>query len=99
MDGRDQFRRRRFFDHVARRTGPQHLKDVFRIGVHGQDEYFDVRILCGDLAGCFQAIEVRHTDVHQYDVRQQLLCQANGRSPILGLTNHFNVVFTVQNGA
>jgi hypothetical protein len=51
-----------------------------------------------DLASGRQAVDARHADVHEHDVRHELGSQANGLLAVAGLADHLDVFLGIEQG-
>ena len=57
------------FEQIAASARSHGLEDVFVLIEHREDEHPDVRTFGDDATGGFDAIEPRHVDIHDNDVR------------------------------
>jgi len=80
------------------RPGPQRAEDVFVEAEVGEDHdpHFVQPFVRGDLPGGLDAVEHRHLDVHQGDVRTVLDGQRDRLLPVGGLAHHLDVVFRLE---
>src|SRR5260221_14574945 len=64
---------RRFLQDVALRARLQRAVDVLGAQIHGEDQHARVRALLDDAPRRLDAVELRHGDIHDDDVRAQTL--------------------------
>ncbi len=57
------------------------------------------RFEAGQVAGCFQAVQPRHCDVQQDQVRLQLRARVQGLLAVAGLGHHVHAVLCGQQAA
>jgi hypothetical protein len=89
------------FEQEPAGAGPQRGEDVFVEAEVGEDHdahAFQPRVR-GDLPGGLEAVQHRHLNVHQRDVRAVLGGQPHRLQPVGGLGGHLDVVFGVQQRA
>jgi hypothetical protein len=65
----------------------------------GEDEYAARQVGGADLSCRLHAIEGRHADVHQHDVRLQGVCLCYTGGAVVGLADDFDVVGGVEDQA
>jgi hypothetical protein len=93
-----EFGRSGVLEEEAARAGLERVEDV-RVGVvcH-QDQDPDVfqAMRSDDLAGGLDPVELRHLDVHEYDVGPGGPGPLHGLGPVRGLSHHGDVVLGVE---
>ncbi len=98
-DGREEFGICGTFDHIARRTGRQHLAQVRFVIVHGQDEDTRLRTMFAKLGHGGHTSRPGHGQVEQDHVGLQLGTQRDGLHPIPGLSDHLHLRVGLQKEA
>ena len=77
-------------------AGPECLVDVLVEVEGGQDEHARGAGPGGDPAGGLDAVEIRHADVHQHDLRTQPPRRLDHFFAVTRLSDHLQVRFGVQ---
>ena len=90
-NGIDYFDASRFFQQVAACPGLQGLKDMFRCGVHREDDNLGGGTNFANFPGCLDAIQLGHGYVHDHNVRTELSHLAHRLAPIGCITNHSDI--------
>ena len=98
-DGLDQLVVGAVLEQVAHGPGLEHPGHEALVGVHGQGDDPAAQLLADDMARGVHAVQVVHGDVHDDDVGAQLLGQADGFAAVLGLGDHLQALFLLQQGA
>ena len=88
---RYQLSLKRILQQIALRAGFQSAQDVALVGMHAQDHDGGCRICLSDLEGGFNAVQIRHPDVHHQQVGLQRGGQSDGLTPIVGFAHHGKV--------
>ena len=83
-------------EQVAAGSGIQSPYHVAFIRVHAKDDNRGTRILVKDLTDRLQAIEQRHADVHDYDVRLKLVGETYRLPAIGGFSDYLHVCNAVK---
>jgi hypothetical protein len=84
------------FGRQAQQTGPIPRRPVLQ---HGQHQDGNLGVGGGDLAACFNAVDVRHGDVNQDDVGRGRSGHLDGLLGSGGLTGHVDVGPVSEQGA
>ena len=85
-------------DQVARGASLGELMHVFVVTVGREDEHFAGQALLDDLARGLEPVQLRHGDIHDDDIRGELLRHVDGLAAIFGLADHFDVGFGGKEG-
>ena len=91
LDGPHQLLGRSALEHVTARPGLDGCGGRIRAAVHREDEHLDPRLLAAQHLGHRQAVHLRQVQVHQHDVRRQLLGFAQSRLAVARLANHLEI--------
>ena len=83
---------RGLLDEIAGGAFLDELLDVFVVAIGGEDEHFGVWNLASDLTCRFEAVEQRHGDVDDGDVRLEFDGHLDGLPAILGLGDNLDVL-------
>ncbi len=70
LDGLQQLGRGRALEQVAADAGLERAEDVLLVGVHGEDDHLRLREEAAELTRRLDAVQERHRDVHDDDVRE-----------------------------
>src|SRR5258706_9617512 len=82
---------RRFLQHEALRARLQRAVDVLGAQIHGEDQHARLRTLLDDAPRRLHAVELRHGDVHDDDVRPQTLRLGHRLATVTRNRNHLHV--------
>jgi len=88
---------RGLFDEVALCAGLDGLHDIRLVAVRREHEHPGFGDGLEQLAGGLQSVEQRHGHVHQNQIGAELLAHGDRLRAVLGLADHFQVVFELQN--
>src|SRR6267154_2836971 len=95
-DAGDDGARLRVLEHVAAGPGLQSLNHVVVSFERGEHEDLDLRVVGEDPARGFDAVEVRHFDVHQDDVRLESCRELDYVKAVYGLAHDCHAVVAVE---
>jgi hypothetical protein len=87
------------FQQIAAGAGAQDLAHVDRVLVHAQGDHANVRIVGREAAGGFDAVELRHGDIHDDDIGPQAGGEFDGFAAVAGFAHNFEVGLGAQNHA
>ena len=94
MDGGDQFRGGGFLHQVTRCAATNRFRGRIGILVHGQDNDARIRQHCFDPFAGVEAVELRHGNIDQENVRLQSYCLLD-QSPSVRNRTH-NLVYWLE---
>ena len=98
LDRASQLLRIGLLQHVSPGAGAHAGEDRLRIVEHRDQDDADVGVLLEYLPGGLSAVDHRHLDVHQYDVRDELPRQSDDLRPARRLADHDYLAHLLQYG-
>src|ERR1017187_8605728 len=90
-DGGDQVGGAGILEEITAGPGPQDLADIDGILVHAEGKHPRMGIGGGKAAGGFDAVELRHGDIHDDHIRAQLGGQVDSFPAVTGFADDFHV--------
>ena len=87
FDGTDNVGNGGTFEQVGASAGLQSAHDIGLVGIHAEDDDSGGRILGDDLARGFDAVEIRHADIHDDDIRRERGCELHGLRAVFHADN------------
>src|SRR6185312_8621219 len=99
LDGLDYLLVRRRLQEVAARTGAQAFAHDIFVALCSENQHFRIRGRLANLSGCLNAVDARHIDAHDDNVRLCLNCQLDRVDPVVGFAANDKISARPQQGA
>ena len=77
-------------------AGVQTSRDHFLLFIHREDQHLDFLVGLLDAARGLESAQVGHRNIHQHNIRVQLVSLADGLSPVMGLAYYLDGAFVLE---